>query len=40
MLHWQPGVHYIYTIKITATEILIDPVVAEWDDQTYDLGNI
>lgn len=37
---WQSGVHYIYTITITATEILIDPVVAKWDDHTYDLGNI
>ena len=37
---WKNGVHYIYTITITATEILIDPVVAEWDDETYDLGNI
>ena len=37
---WQNGVNYIYTITITASEILIDPVVKEWDDQTYDLGNI
>lgn len=37
---WKNGVHYIYTITITATEILIDPVVAEWDDETYNLGNI
>ena len=37
---WEPGVHYIYNVLITASEILIDPVVAEWDDQTYDLGNI
>lgn len=27
---WQPGVHYIYNVKITATEILIDPVVVDW----------
>lgn len=28
---WQSGVHYIYTITIRATEILIDPLVTEWD---------
>lgn len=33
---WQPGVHYIYNVLITATEILIDPVVADWTE--YD-GN-
>ena len=33
---WQPGVHYIYNVLITATEILIDPVVVEWTN--YD-GN-
>ena len=33
---WQPGVHYIYNVLITATEILIDPVVVEWTE--YD-GN-
>ncbi len=27
---WKSGVHYIYTITITATEILIDPYVADW----------
>ena len=31
---WQPGVHYIYTITITATEILIDPYVVEWTEYT------
>ena len=31
---WQPGVHYIYNVKITATEILIDPVVVDWTDYT------
>ena len=29
---WQPGVHYIYNVKITATEILIDPVVVDWTE--------
>lgn len=33
---WQPGVHYIYNVLITATEILIDPVVVDWTN--YD-GN-
>lgn len=33
---WQPGVHYIYNVLITASEILIDPVVVEWTN--YD-GN-
>ena len=37
---WKSGVHYIYTVTITATEILIDPVVEAWTDETYDLGNI
>ena len=27
---WAAGVHYIYNITITATEILIDPVVVDW----------
>lgn len=27
---WSRGLHYIYNVKITATEILIDPVVVEW----------
>lgn len=31
---WQPGVHYIYNITITATEILIDPVVVDWTAYT------
>ena len=29
---WESGVHYIYTLTITATEILIDPVVVKWDE--------
>ena len=33
---WQAGVHYIYNVTITATEILIDPVVAAWDEYDYD----
>ena len=35
---WESGVHYIYTITITATEILIDPVVVAWTDQTVSPG--
>ena len=31
---WAPGVHYIYNVKITATEILIDPVVVDWTNYT------
>lgn len=31
---WAPGVHYIYNVLITASEILIDPVVAEWTNYT------
>lgn len=31
---WQSGYHYIYNIKITATEILIDPVVVDWSAYT------
>ena len=27
---WESGVHYIYNITITTTEILIDPVVKDW----------
>lgn len=33
---WQPGVHYIYNVLITATEILIDPVVVAWTEYDYD----
>jgi hypothetical protein len=29
---WSPGIHYIYNVMITATEILIDPVVVEWTE--------
>lgn len=36
--NWQPGVHYIYNVKITATEILIDPKVVEWT--AYTANNI
>ena len=35
---WESGVHYIYTITITATEILIDPVVVAWTDQIVTPG--
>ncbi len=31
---WQPGVHYIYNVLITASEILIDPVVVDWTPGT------
>ena len=31
---WQSGYHYIYNVKITATEILIDPVVVDWTPYT------
>lgn len=31
---WQSGYHYIYTITITATEILIDPYVVDWTSYT------
>ena len=31
---WQSGVHYIYNLTITATEILIDPVVEVWTPNT------
>ena len=27
---WESGKHYIYNLTITATEILIDPVVVDW----------
>lgn len=29
---WKSGTHYIYTITITATEILIAPTVETWND--------
>ncbi|MBR5563678.1 MAG: fimbrillin family protein [Bacteroidales bacterium] len=31
---WESGKHYIYTITITATEILVAPKVEGWADQT------
>ena len=31
---WESGKHYIYTITITATEILVAPIVQGWTDQT------
>jgi hypothetical protein len=37
---WESGVHYIYTITITASEILIDPYVVKWEETNKDLGNI
>lgn len=35
---WESGKHYIYTITITATEILIAPTVAGWEDVTVNPG--
>ena len=35
---WAAGVHYIYNVTITATEILIDPVVVDWTN--FDGNNI
>lgn len=35
---WASGVHYIYNVTITATEILIDPVVVDWTN--FDGNNI
>ena len=29
---WKSGKHYVYTVTITATEILVAPTVAEWDN--------
>lgn len=37
---WQSGVHYIYNLTITATEILIDPVVVEWTPNTPEIPAI
>jgi hypothetical protein len=31
---WVAGIHYIYNVTITATEILIDPVVVDWTTGT------
>jgi hypothetical protein len=36
---WQSGVHYTYNLTITATEILIDPVVEKWSEFVYDSDN-
>lgn len=30
---WESGKHYIYTIQVTATEILVAPEVTGWEDQ-------
>ena len=35
---WQPGKKYTYTITIGTSEILIDPVVAEWDGVKVPIG--
>ena len=37
---WQSGVHYIYNLTITATEILIDPVVEAWTTNTPTIPSI
>ena len=31
---WQPGIHYTYTVTITASQILIAPTVDGWDTPT------
>lgn len=39
---WMSGYHYIYNVKITASEILIDPYVATWteyDSDAQEVGN-
>ena len=33
-LDWEPGKHYVYTITVTASEILIAPTPTEWVDGT------
>ena len=33
---WMSGYHYIYNVKITASEILIDPYVATWTEYDSD----
>ena len=35
--NWEPGKHYVYTITLKATEILVTPQVSEWTDGT---GNV
>ena len=37
---WLPGKHYIYTITFGANEILIAPIVADWEDVTVDNINV
>lgn len=36
---WQPGVHYTYTVTITATQILIAPVVENWTPSPAEGGH-
>ena len=38
--NWQSGVHYIYNLTITATEILIDPVVVDWTPNIPEIPEI
>ena len=33
-LNWEPGKHYVYTITVTASEILIAPTPTDWVDGT------
>ena len=35
---WEPGYHYIYTITFGANEILISPLVTEWDVENEDIN--
>ena len=37
---WESGKHYVYTITITATEILVAPAVAKWEDVTVTTPSI
>ena len=36
---WQPGVHYTYTVKITANEIYIQPDLSEWTPSPAEGGH-
>lgn len=35
--NWEPGKHYIYTITIGTTEILIEPSVTDWAKVAYSI---
>ena len=36
---WEPGVHYTYTVSITATQILIQPDVTDWTTSPEEGGH-